>query len=85
LRKPLLRASKRSTSRLSELIAIQNAALRRLPVEQRNNVFSLTDSIGFLASAFEPKALLLVGATKAAKSGKVGSALVKAGRKLQGK
>ncbi len=70
---------------LSDLITVQNAALRRLPVEQRNNVFSLTDSIGFLASAFDPKALLLVGATKAAKSGKVGNVLVKAGRRLQGK
>jgi hypothetical protein len=70
---------------LSELISIQNAALRRLPVEQRNNVFSLTDSIGFLASAFDPKALLLVGASKAARSGKVGNALVKAGQKLQGR
>jgi hypothetical protein len=71
--------------KLSDLITIQNAALRRLPVEQRNNVFSLTDSIGFLSSVFDPRALLLVGATKAAKSGKVGNVLVKAGRAMQGK
>lgn len=70
---------------LSELIPIQNAALRRLPVEQRNNVFSLTDSIGFMAAVFDPKALLLIGASKAARSGKVGDTLVKTGRKLQGR
>jgi hypothetical protein len=76
---------KEINKQLSELIPIQNAALRRLPVEQRNNVFSLTDSIGFLTAVFDPKALLLVGASKAARSGKVGNALVKAGQKLQGK
>jgi hypothetical protein len=76
---------KEINKKLSDLITIQNAALRRLPVEQRNNVFSLTDSIGFLSSVFDPRALLLVGATKAAKSGRVGNALVKAGRAMQGK
>jgi hypothetical protein len=76
---------KEINKKLSELIPIQNAALRRLPVEQRNNIFSLTDSIGFLSAVFDPKALLLVGASNAAKSGKVGNALVKAGQKLQGK
>jgi len=70
---------------LSELIPIQNAALRRLPVEQRNNVFSLTDSIGFFSALYDPKALLLVGASRAARSGKVGEALVKGGQKIQGK
>jgi hypothetical protein len=76
---------KEINKKLSELIPIQNAALRRLPVEQRNNIFSLTDSIGFLSAVFDPKALLLVGASKAAKSGKVGNVLVKVGQKLQGK
>lgn len=76
---------KEINKKLSELISIQNAALRRLPVEQRNNIFSLTDSIGFLSAVFDPKALLLVGASKAARSGKVGNALVKAGKRLQGK
>jgi hypothetical protein len=76
---------KEINKQLSELIPIQNAALRRLPVEQRNNIFSLTDSIGFMSALFDPKALLLVGASKAAKSGKVGNLLTKAGRSLQGK
>jgi hypothetical protein len=76
---------KEINKQLSDLISIQNAALRRLPVEQRSNVFSLTDSIGFMSALFDPKALLLVGASKAARSGKVGEGLVKAGQKLQGK
>jgi hypothetical protein len=76
---------KEINKQLSELIPIQNAALRRLPVEQRNNVFSLTDSLGFLSAVFDPKALLLVGASKAARSGKVAKVLTNAGRKMQGK
>lgn len=70
---------------LSELITIQNAALRRLPVEQRNNLFSLTDSLGVLTAVFDPRALLLVGATRAARSGRVGNTITKVGRKMQGK
>ncbi|MBX3498101.1 MAG: hypothetical protein KF889_01555 [Alphaproteobacteria bacterium] len=70
---------------ISELIPIQNAALRRLPVEERNNAISLTDTIGFMSALFDPKALLLVGASKAARSGKVGEMLSRTGRKMQGK
>lgn len=70
---------------LSEIIPIYNAAIRRLPVEQRNNALSLTDNIGLFSSVFDPKALLLVGATKAARSGKVGDVLVKTGKALQKK
>lgn len=70
---------------LSEIIPIYNAAIRRLPVEQRNNALSLTDSIGLFSSVFDPKALLLVGATKAARSGKVGNALVETGKALRKK
>jgi hypothetical protein len=69
--------------KLSEIIPIQNAALRRLPIEQRNNLFSLTDSIGLMSSLFDPKALLLLGATKAARSGRVGNVLTKAGEAMQ--
>lgn len=68
---------------ISELIPIQNAALRRLPVEQRNNAISLTDHIGLMSSLFDPKALLIVGASKAAKSGRVGEVLTKTGAALR--
>jgi hypothetical protein len=59
------------------------AALRRLPVEQRNNALSLTDSIGLFSSIFDPKALLVLGATKAANSGRVGNVLQKAGAAIR--
>ena len=68
---------------LSEIISIQNAALRRLPVEQRNNLFSLTDSMGLMSALIDPKALLLLGATRAARSGRVGNALTKAGQAIR--
>jgi len=61
---------------LSELIPISNAALRRLPIEQRNNVLGLTDSIGLFASVFDPRALALIGASRLSKSGKFGNFLV---------
>ena len=61
---------------MSELIPISNAALRRLPVEQRNNVISLTDSIGLFGAMFDPRALALIGANKLSKSGKFGAYLV---------
>lgn len=62
--------------KLSELIPISNAVLRRLPVEQRNNVIGLTDSIGLYASMFDPKALALIGAKRLSNSGKFGQFLI---------
>ena len=70
---------------LSELIPIQNAALRRLPVEQRNQAIGLTDSIGLFSAVFDPRALLILGATKASKSGRVGNVLQKTGAAMQKK
>lgn len=67
--------------RISEIIPISNAALRRLPVAQRNNVISLTDSIGLYAAMFDPSALALIGANKLSKSGKFGAFLVKLAEK----
>lgn len=61
---------------ISELIPISNAALRRLPVEQRNNAISLTDSIGLFSSIFDPRSLALIGANRLSKSGKFGQFLV---------
>ncbi len=61
---------------ISSLIPISNAALRRLPIEQRNNVLSLTDSIGLFSSVFDPRALVLLGASKLSRSGRFGQFLV---------
>lgn len=65
---------------LSEIIPISNAVLRRLPVEQRNNVISLTDSIGLFSAMFDPRALVLIGANKLSKSGKFGAWLSNIGK-----
>jgi hypothetical protein len=74
---------KEINKQLSEIIPIYTAAIRRLPVEQRNNALSITDNLGLFSAIFDPKALAVLGATKAAKSGKVGNALVKLGGKLK--
>lgn len=69
---------------ISELIPINNAALRRMTVEERNNALSLMDNIGLVSSVFDPKALLLFGTNRALKSGKVGKFLTETGQKLKG-
>lgn len=66
---------------ISEIIPISHAALRRLPIEQRNNLLSLSDNMGLFSAIFDPKALALIGANKLAKSGKVGEFLVKLAEK----
>lgn len=75
---------KEINKQISELIPINNAALRRLPVADRNNALSLTDTIGLTSAVFDARALLIMGAQKASKSGRVGNALVKAGKAVKG-
>lgn len=71
-------AVKATNKAISDLIPISNAALRRLPISQRNNILSLTDTIGLYSAVFDPKALALIGANRLSKSGKFGQFLVKA-------
>jgi len=68
---------------LSEIIPVHTAALRRLPVEQRNNALSLTDSMGLYATLLDPKAMALVGANKLMKSGTFGKFLVDVGTRFK--
>lgn len=68
---------------LSELIPIYNAAIRRLPVAERNNVLSLSDIVTLVGSSIDPKALGIALTNKLSKSGKVGNILVKKGNSLQ--
>ncbi len=69
--------------KLSELIPVQNALLRRIPIAERNNLLSLTDNIGLFASIFDPRALALIGVKKLSMSGNVGNILVKANALLK--
>ena len=64
---------------ISELIPIQNAILRRIPVAERNNLLSLTDTLGLFATIFDPRALAATGVNSLLKSAKVGNWLYKAG------
>jgi hypothetical protein len=69
--------------KLSELIPVQNAVIRRIPIAERNNLLGLTDSIGLFASVFDPRSLLVVGGKMLTTSGRVGNVLTKIGQKLQ--
>lgn len=74
---------KEINKQISELIPINNAALRRMTVEERNNILNITEAIGLTSALFDPKALLFVGANKALKSGKFGSFLTKSAQKFK--
>jgi hypothetical protein len=74
----------RLNKEMSELIPIKSAVIRRMPVADRNNAISLTDSILGLGAMFNPKALALLGLSKLSKSGGFMSYLHRAGENLQG-
>jgi hypothetical protein len=69
---------------LSELIPIQNAAMRRVPVADRNNALGLLETIGLAATVYDPAALALTLTARATKSGRVGEALTKTGKAIKG-
>lgn len=68
---------------ISELIPIERAVIRRIPVAERNNLLSLTDNIGLFASVFEPRALFILGGKMLSTSGRVANVLQSIGRKLE--
>lgn len=63
---------------LSELIPIQNAVLRRIPVAERQNILNLSDNMGLFSSFLNPFALAGIGMNKLTKSGKFANFLYKA-------
>lgn len=67
---------------ISELIPINNAILRRIPIEQRNNAISLGEMLSLTGSIFDPRALAVYGASKLSKSKGFGDALVRAGEMI---
>lgn len=74
---------KEINKQLSELIPVNNAVLRRIPVESRNNAIGLTDLITITGSIFDPRALVLTGVNRLSRSGQVGNLLVKAGENIK--
>lgn len=70
---------------LSELIPVQNAVIRRIPVAERNLPLSLTDIIALSSSAINPSALGVLGVTRLQKSGAFGNMLFKGGSAINNK
>lgn len=64
---------------MSELIPIQQAIMRRIPVADRQNLLGLTDSMTTLASIFDPRALAFGAISRATKSPTVARALMQSG------
>lgn len=64
--------------KLSEIIPIKSALIRRMPVEERNQVLGLISNMSLLGSLFNPKALALFGVDKLLKSGRFADFLLKA-------
>ncbi len=64
--------------KMSELIPVMNAVIRRIPVAERNRGLSLTDIISLTGATLDPRALAITGLNFAQKSGKVGNVLSKA-------
>lgn len=68
---------------LSELIPIRNAILRRMPIDERNNVVGVLDLISAGSAALSPKAAPLFLVSRLSKSGKFADILMKLGSQDQ--
>lgn len=62
---------------ISDLIPIMNAIVRRIPIAERNALFSLTDLITAGFSVIHPSAAALLAVNKLSKSGRFGALLSK--------
>lgn len=73
-------AFKEANKAIAELIPIQNAALRRIPIEGRNNVISLSDLLGGLSVAIDPKAIPVTLLSRALRNPQNAKLLMSLGR-----
>lgn len=64
---------------LSKLIPYQNAILRRLPIEERQNILGITDNMTAIAGLFDPKALVLGMVNRSLRNPAVGRMLMQSG------
>lgn len=76
---------KNVNKQISELIPIEQAIIRRLPVEERNNAIGLIDSIsgGLALQTGDPMVLTVAAANRAMKSGRVAGGLNTLANRLQ--
>ncbi len=73
---------KEINQKISKLIPVNNALIRRMPVADRNYALSLGDLVTLAASVSHPSGLGLAAANLAQKSGAVGNALAKFGPRV---
>jgi hypothetical protein len=67
-------------AKMSQLIPVQNAVIRRIPVAERNGAISLLDMIGLVGSISHPAALVPTALEMGSRSGVVGNILSKVAR-----
>lgn len=67
---------------IQELIPVQNAIIRRIPVADRNSALSLSDMVTLSASLLNPHALIGLGISLGQKEGALGNILAKLGPKV---
>lgn len=73
---------KEINKQISELIPIQNAIIRRLPIAARNNAIGLTDTLEILAAIRNPASLPASVLIQLSKSGWFGNLIYRAGQKV---
>jgi len=71
-------AIKKYNSQLSDLIPIQSALIRRIPVSDRANVIGMGESMALVGAIFDPKTLVLAFPMLAQKSGRVANFMMNA-------
>jgi len=76
---------KKLNKELSELIPIENAVTRRIPVAERNNAISLTDILTTLPAFSSPANMWLFVLNRLSKSGKVAERLADVAQKSDGR
>ena len=74
---------KEINQKLSDLIPVMNAVIRRIPIAERNSAISLADMVGLVGSVINPAAAIPTAANMAAHSGVVGGLLSKMAPSLQ--
>ena len=67
---------------ISELIPIQNAIIRRIPIAERNQSLGIIDALSLVESFSNPKALSITILNNILKSGKVAGVAFKKGEKM---
>ena len=70
---------KEINSKISDLIPVMNAVIRRIPIAARNGGISLPDMLGFVVTAMNPIASIPTAIEMASHSGSVGGLLSKYG------